>query len=307
MNNNKTLWVDKHNPTTIDECVLPSSLKDKFNSIIQSNTLPNLLLTGDAGMGKTTVAKLLCSQLELDVLEINASLNRGIDTIRKEVLAFATTTSLTSSYKVVLLDEADNLTEESQKSLRGLVEKVQQNCRFILTANYPQNLISPLRSRFTELAYRQEDKEELLSEMLNRVQSILTEEGVSYEEEKENLLPFITHLYPNWRQVIHQLQSSSLSGSLHLHLSVEKATPEELIKFLSTKDVSNLVSWVEEHLSVGRNTSDLCSLLTTEALRVQPPHKLPTLIFTIASCESMSVTEEKRRCLNTVLQVMNEW
>ena len=135
------LWVEKYRPQTIEDCILPSELKQTFQQFIDNGDIPNLLLTGTAGVGKTTVAKVICEQLNLDMMFMNASCERGIDDVRNKIQSFASTTSLYGSYKVMLLDEADNLTQDAQKSLRALIEQYQNNCRFILTCNYQYKLI----------------------------------------------------------------------------------------------------------------------------------------------------------------------
>ena len=143
----KFLWVEQYAPKTIDECVLPAKLKEEFSNM---ETLPNMLFIGKAGVGKTTVASVLCDTLGVDMMFLNASMENGIDEVRTKIKSFASTTSMFGDYKVLLLDEADNLTADAQKALRALIEAHQNNCRFILTCNYATKLIDPLRSRLQE-------------------------------------------------------------------------------------------------------------------------------------------------------------
>ena len=154
---NNTLWVESYRPKTIDDCILPSRIKDVFQGYVSSGEFPNLILAGPAGVGKTSISKALCDQLGVDMLFVNASLDRGIGDIRTTVAQFASTVSLTGDKKVVLLDEADNLTQDSQKALRALIEEFQNHCRFILTCNYPHNIIDAIHSRCTVFDFHVRD------------------------------------------------------------------------------------------------------------------------------------------------------
>ena len=142
----KYLWVESHAPQTIADCILPADIKAAFKSYVETQEFPNLILAGPAGVGKTSLSKALCEEIGTDLLFVNASLDRGIGDIRNTVAQFASASSLFSMKKVVLLDEADNLTQDSQKALRALIEEFQNHCRFILTCNYPHNIIDAIHS-----------------------------------------------------------------------------------------------------------------------------------------------------------------
>lgn len=300
------LWVDKFNPKTIDDCVLPPNLKERLLNIVESGNLPNLLLVGDAGMGKTTAAKCLCNQLELDVLEINASLNNGIDTIRDKVLGFAQTTALFGNYKVVLLDEADNLSSDAQKSLRGLIEQMQTHCRFILTANYGSQLISPLRSRFVTLNYKMDDRAAMERQMVERCRWMLEQESVTFSED-DDIATLVRDNYPNIRQVVHQLENASLDGTLRLQLQAEVAPLEALLAAMSDNNIRDIIAWVEAHTTAGRNGAALATLLTEAVIKHQPPTSIPNLVWVIATNEALPSTDNYRHCLNLALQTASEW
>ena len=190
------LWVDKYAPRTIDDCILPSKLKEEFKGM---DVLPNMLFCGDAGVGKTTVAKVLCDTLNIDMLFMNASTERGIDEVRNKISSFASTTALFGDYKVLLLDEADNLTPDAQKALRALIEEHQNNCRFILTCNYPYKLIAPLRSRLQEYNFTfPTDGKSIQNTFVKRILQILSAEKVALRKEDVPTLQSLVSLtYPN--------------------------------------------------------------------------------------------------------------
>src|SRR6056300_1252505 len=184
------LWVEKYRPKTISECILPESLKQTFSKIVNGGELPNMLLSGTAGLGKTTVAKAICNELDLDYIIINGSEEGNIDTLRGKIKQFASSVSLQGGYKVVILDEADYLNPQStQPALRGFIEEFSNNCRFILTCNFKNRIIEPLHSRcgVYEFNTSKKDMQKLCSKFYERSCSILDKEGVTYD--KKDLLP----------------------------------------------------------------------------------------------------------------------
>ena len=179
---NNTLWVEKYRPTKIEDCILPDEIKTTFQSIVDSGEIPNLLLTGSPGIGKTTVAKALCNQLDCDWLMINGSdEGRMIDTLRTTVVNYASTVSLSGGKKVIVIDEADYMNKDSvQPALRGVIEEFSKNCRFIFTCNFKNRIIPALHSRCSVVDFRisKDAKPALGMEMLENVKRILNEEGV---------------------------------------------------------------------------------------------------------------------------------
>ena len=177
-------------------------------------TIPNMLFIGDAGVGKTTVASVLCKTLNTDMMFLNASMENGIDEVRTKIQSFASTTALFGDYKVLLLDEADNLTPDAQKALRALIEAHQNNCRFILTCNYPHKLIAPLRSRLQEYNFTfPTDDKSLKNSFVKRLLEILSKEKVNLSKEDiPHLQSLVSLSYPNWRKCLHQLQRVTASG-----------------------------------------------------------------------------------------------
>src|SRR6056300_586636 len=182
---NEFLWVEKYRPRTIAETILPDELKQTFQKIVETGELPNMLFTGTAGLGKTTVAKAICNELDLDFIVINGSEEGNIDTLRGKIKSFASTVSLQGGYKVVILDEADYLNAQStQPALRAFIEEFSNNCRFILTCNFKNRIIEPLHSRCGVYEFNATRKQmvQLAGQFMDRVSTILTDEGVTFDK-----------------------------------------------------------------------------------------------------------------------------
>ena len=210
------LWVESYRPKTIDECILPDHLKQQFKEIVSTGEVPNLLLTGTAGLGKTTVARAICNELGLDYILINASESGNIDTLRTKIRQFASTISLQGGYKVVILDEADYLNAQStQPALRGFIEEFSNNCRFILTCNFKNKIIEPLHSRcgVVEFNTSKKDMVQLCGQFMQPAMSILKEEGVSVPT-PDLVAELIMRHAPDWRRILNELQRHS-RGSYH--------------------------------------------------------------------------------------------
>ena len=203
---NDFLWVEKYRPRTIAQTVLPDSLKQTFQSLVDTGELPNMLFTGTAGLGKTTIAKAICNELGLDYIIINGSEDGNIDTLRGKIKQFASSVSLQGGYKVVILDEADYLNPQStQPALRGFIEEFSNNCRFILTCNFKNRIIEPLHSRcgVYEFNTSKKDLVPLCEEMLLRVRGIMNKENVQFND--QNLVQVIMKHAPDWRRVLNEL------------------------------------------------------------------------------------------------------
>ncbi len=245
------LWVEKYRPKTIEECVLPAELKDNFNQVLKQGELQNMLLTGTAGTGKTTAAKALCHELDLDYLLINGSEESGIDTLRNKIKHFASTVSLQGGYKVVILDEADYLNPQStQPALRGFIEEFSANCRFILTCNFKNRIIEPLHSRCTTIEFNipKKEAERLASVMMARLMLILDDEGVGYEPPV--LAELIMKHMPDWRKVLNELQRYSVSGKIDAGILVQLSdvSLQSLMTFLKEKNFKQVRKWVAENM-----------------------------------------------------------
>ena len=245
------LWVEQYRPKTIDDCILPTSLKTLFSSIIKKGEIPNILLSGTPGIGKTTVAKALCEEMNCDMIMINGSEEGGIDTLRNKITNFASTTSLSGGKKVVIIDEADYLNPQStQPAMRGFIEEYHANCRFILTCNFKNRIIPPIHSRFSNIEFSidSKDKPRLASKLFERAVFILKEQNVDYEEKV--LAEVIKKHFPDFRKVINELQRYSVSGSIDagILVNISNENLKTLMTHLKNKDFTNMRKWVINNL-----------------------------------------------------------
>ena len=245
------LWVEEYRPKTIDDCILPQSLKTLFQSFIDKGELSNLLFSGTPGIGKTTVAKALCEQLNCDWIMINGSEEGGIDVLRNKIKNFASTSSLSGGKKVVILDEADYLNPQStQPALRGFIEEFHANCRFILTCNFKNRLIDPLHSRFSNIEFKIANKEKpkLASKLFERATNILTEQNVDYD--KKVLAELIKKHFPDFRKLINELQRYSVSGVIDagILVNVSDENLKTLVHHLKDKEFGEMRKWVVNNI-----------------------------------------------------------
>ena len=251
MNSNEFLWVEKYRPSTINDCILPNNIKNTFKQIVNGGELHNMLLTGTPGLGKTTVAKALCNELNVDYILINGSEESGIDTLRTKIKKFASSVSLQGGYKVVILDEADYLNPQStQPALRGFIEEFSGNCRFILTCNFKNRIIQAIHSRTTVIEFNIPKKEQqnLASSMMTRLMMILDQENVDHESEV--LAELVMKHMPDWRRVINELQRYSTGGTIDSGILVQlrDENVSVLMGHLKEKDFKNMRKWVVENL-----------------------------------------------------------
>ena len=249
--NTDFLWVEEYRPKTIEDCILPDSLKTLFTSFIKKGELSNMLFSGTPGIGKTTVAKALCEELNCDWIMINGSEEGGIDVLRNKIKNFASTVSLSGGKKVVILDGADYLNPQStQPALRGFVEEFHKNCRFILTCNFKNRIIDPLHSRFSNIEFKvnPKDKPKLASRLFERAIFILKEKNISYEDKV--LVELITKHFPDFRKLINELQRYSVSGSIDagILVNVSDENLKTLITHLKNKEFSDMRKWVVNNL-----------------------------------------------------------
>ena len=215
------LWVEKYRPKTIEDCILPENIKKTFRDFLNKGEVPNLLLSGPAGCGKTTVAKALCAELGVDVYVINGSdEGRFLDTVRNNAKNFASTVSLSSDakHKVIIIDEADNTTPDVQLLLRASIEEFSGNCRFIFTCNYKYKIIEPLHSRcaVVEFGIKGKQKQEIAAQFFNRLNGIL--DGERIQSDKKVLAELINKHFPDWRRVLNECQRYSVSGKIDTNL-----------------------------------------------------------------------------------------
>ena len=248
---NEFLWVEKYRPSTINDTILPDNIKNTFKEIVAGGELHNMLLTGTPGTGKTTIARALCQELDLDYLLVNGSEESGIDTLRTKIKHFASSVSLSGGYKVVILDEADYLNPQStQPALRAFIEEFSANCRFILTCNFKNRIIEPLHSRCSIIEFNlaKKDMPPLLAQFMNRCEDILTKENISFE--KNVLAELIMKYMPDWRRVINELQRYSVSGNIDsgILVNLSDVSIDKLINHLKLKNFRGMRQWVADNM-----------------------------------------------------------
>ena len=247
------LWVEKHRPKSINECVLPDHLKNTFKEFVEDKHIPNLILSGGPGIGKTTVAKAMLDEIGATSLVINGSEESGIDVLRTKIKNFASTVSLHGGRKYLILDEADYLNPQStQPALRGMIEEFHKNCGFILTCNYKNRLIPPLHSRCSVIDFNipKSEKQQLAADFLNSAIEMLTNEGIEYE--KKVIAELIFKHFPDWRRIVNELQRYSVSGTIDagILVNISDANIDELIHSMKNKEFTNVRKWVVDNLDM---------------------------------------------------------
>lgn len=247
------LWVEKYRPQKIDECILPEATKKIFEGFLGQSEIPNLLLAGSAGVGKTTIAKALCQELGTDCLVINGSdEGRFLDTVRNQAKVFASTVSLTSEakHKVIIIDEADNTTPDVQLLLRACMEEFQKNCRFIFTCNYKNKIIAPLHSRCSvvDFSVKGQDKQQIAAAFFGRVINILDQENVQYE--KKVVAEVVQKYFPDFRRTLNELQRYSSSGAIDVGIlgASNDVNITTLVQYLKRKEFTNMKKWVAQNM-----------------------------------------------------------
>jgi len=250
---NEFLWCEKYRPQKVSDCILPEGLKNTFETLVKNGEIPNMLFTGTAGLGKTTVAKAICQELDLDYILINGSEEGNIDTLRGKIKQFASSISLQGGYKVVILDEADYLNPQStQPALRGFIEEFSNNCRFILTCNFKNRIIEPLHSRCGVYEFNTTKKEmaKLCENFFFRFRQILENEYVGFEQ--KDAADLIVKYAPDWRRVLNEAQRSGVNGQLVLSSRVVGDSDQYnlLFQLLKAKDFKKMRTWVVNNMDV---------------------------------------------------------
>lgn len=277
------LWVEKYRPKTIDDCILTPELKSTFSSFVAKGEIPNLLLTGSAGVGKTTVARAMLEQIDADYIVINGSMNGNIDTLRTEIMQFASTVSFSGGRKYVILDEADYLNANStQPALRNFMEEFSNNCGFILTCNFVNRIIEPLHSRCSVINFSVNKQElpQLAARFFKRVVGILNAEGVEYD--KSVVAELIQKHVPDWRRVLNELQRYSHNGKIDAGIFVNLGDEsfKTLIGYLKAKKFTEMRQWVAEN-SDSDSTALFRKLYDSSYLHVKP-NSIPQLVLILA-------------------------
>lgn len=264
---NEFLWVEAYRPRTIDDCILPDNQKQIFKEMLKKNELQNMLFCGTSGVGKTTVAKALCEELETDYMMINASEESGIDVLRTKIKQFASTVSFSGKTKIVILDEADSLNPNStQPALRAFIEEFSNNCRFIFTCNYKNRIIPPLHSRCSVIEFKinKDDKVKLMQSFYIRTKKILQKEGVDYDTKV--VMNMVAKYFPDYRRILNELQKYSALGKIDegILVNINELNMAELITSLKEKDWKRMRTWVvnnldNDHTTIFRKIYDVVS------------------------------------------------
>ena len=244
---NEVLWVEKYRPQVIDDTILPEKTKAAFKKFVADESIPNLLLTGGPGVGKTTIAKAMLEEMGCDYIVKNGSLNVNIDTLRYEISTYASSVSLTGGRKYVIFDEADYLNAASvQPALRNFIEEYSANCGFIFTCNFKNRIIEPLRSRLSEVDFtiEQSQRPKMAMQFFKRVNAILDNEGIEYD--KQVLAKVIERHFPDFRRVLTELQTYASSGKIDegIFVNLKEESMDELFKLLKTKNFTGMRKWV---------------------------------------------------------------
>ena len=279
------LWVEKYRPKKVSDCILPDTTINVFKGFVDQGEIPNLLLSGTAGVGKTTIAKALCEEIGASYIIINGSdEGRFLDTVRNRVRQFATTVSLTSgaAHKVVIIDEADNTTNDVQLSLRTAVEEFHNNCRFIFTCNFINKIIEPLHSRCTVVDFRikPDESQKLQASFFQRLMQILASEKVKYEQKV--IAKLIKRYYPDWRRLINECQRYAATGNIDSAILVDVADVnlDTLLKALKSKHFSVVKNWVVQHMD--NDPTMVMRKIYDSLYDVLKPSSIPEAVLIIA-------------------------
>ena len=301
------LWVEQYRPKTIEDCVLPDELKSTFQKFVDNKNIPNLLLSGSAGVGKTTVAKAMLEELQADYIVVNGSLHGNIDTLRTEIMNFATTVSFSEGRKYVILDEADYLNPQStQPALRNFMEEYSKNCGFILTCNFKNRIIEPLQSRCSVIDFLFPKKlaPSLAGSFFTRVKTILDQEEVKYDEKV--LAEIIQRHFPDWRRVLNELQRYSVSGIIDVGILSNSSQNafKSLISLLKGKQFSDMRKWVAQNID--SDPTSIMRQLYDSSSEVIKPSSIPQLVLLIGEYQYKSafVADQEVNLVAFLTQVM---
>jgi len=303
------LWSQRYRPKTIDDCILTKELKGTFKQFVDNGQVPNMILSGRAGVGKTTVARAMLEQLECDYYMINGSIYGNIDTLRTDILQFASTVSLMGGRKYVILDEADYLNPNStQPALRNFIEEFSKNCGFILTCNFKNKIIEPLRSRCTNIEFSipKNEKPKLAMAFMKRVQTILETEKVKYDEKV--IAQLISNHFPDWRRVLNELQRYSANGQIDTGIlaNLNDESMKTVMGLMKEKSFTKLRKWVGENIDL--DTAQLFRNLYDNAAQYLQPRSIPQLVLILGEYQYKAafVSDPEINIMACLTSIMSE-
>ena len=303
------LWVEKYRPQKVSDIILPESLKQTFQKIIDGKELPNMLFTGTAGLGKTTVARALCNELGCDYILINGSEEGNIDTLRTKIKQFASSVSLQGGFKVVILDEADYLNPQStQPALRGFIEEFSNNCRFILTCNFKNRIIEPLHSRCGVYEFNTSKKSmiELCESFMARCKTILDNEKIEHDDKA--LAELIIKFAPDWRRVLNELQRYSINGRIDSGIinNLQDKNFDDLFSHLKNKNFKSMRSWVVNNIDT--DASAIFRAIYDRMSDKVAPQSIPQLVLLLADYQYKNafVADHELNVVACLTEVMSD-
>jgi DNA polymerase III delta prime subunit len=304
---NEFLFVEKYRPKTIDDCVLPSALKKTFKDMAASGRIGNLLFSGTAGVGKTTIGKALCEEIGAEYIIINGSENGGIDTIRYQVRSFASTISLTDSKKVIIIDESDGMSQDALKALRGSIEEFSSNCSFLFTCNYKAKIIEPIHSRCTciDFTISKEDKQLMAATFFQRAVAILKNENIEFDPKV--VAELVTKYFPDYRRTLNELQRYSASGKIDVGILVASSDSnlDSLFKAMKEKNFTETRKWVGENSDI--EPAELFSRIYEKSNELFEPQSLPQLVLILGDYDYKSafVTDKQIITMCALTEIMS--
>ena len=303
------LWVEKYRPRTVSDTILPDNLKQTFQQFVDNKNIPNLLLAGGPGVGKTTIAKAMLDELECDYIVINGSLSGNIDTLRNDIMQFASSMSLVGGRKYVILDEADYLNPNStQPALRNFMEEYSKNCGFIMTCNFKNRIIEPLQSRCSVIDFNIDKKigQILAAKFMKRVEGILKAESIQFDQKV--IAELIMKFFPDWRRVLNELQRYSATGKIDTGIlsNLSDENFKNLIGYLKTKNFTEMRKWVATNLD--NEPVVLFRRIYDHSNTVMKKGSVPQLVLTIADYQYKSafVADQEVNMVACLTQLMAE-
>ena len=286
--NEQILWTEKYRPKTVEDCILPDAIKTTFQEYVKSGHIPNLLLSGTAGVGKTTIAKALCNEIGCDFMVMNCSDTNGVDDVRWKIKGYASSVSLSGGRKVIILDEADFLSSNAQAALRGSIEEFAGNCSFIFTCNQKNRIMEPIHSRCAVIDFRIQNgqRAKMAASFFKRVEWILQQENVTYD--KEVIAELIKKYFPDNRRILNELQRYSASGNIDKGIltSVIDVTINDLIKNIKDKDFTSMRKWVTQNLD--NDPATLYRKIYDNLYEYLKPNSIPNAVLILARYQYQS-------------------